>query len=120
MDSTQLNIDNLQQQIVQARERAAIAVLTEPRAESVYYDRDSGKVVVQLKYGATFSFPAALGQGLSGASPDDLAEVELTPSGTGLHWEKLDADLSIPALLNGIYGNLSWMEQLKNEGGHNA
>lgn len=73
-------------------------------------------MVIHLKYGAIFSFPAALAQGLSDASPDDLAEVEITPSGTGLHWEKLDADLSIPALLNGIYGNAAWMEQIQDEG----
>jgi Protein of unknown function (DUF2442) len=50
---------------------------------------------------------------LSGATLEDLAGVEVTPSGMGLHWEKLDADLSVPALLKGIYGNSSWMEQLK-------
>ena len=72
--------------------------------------------MIHLQYGAIFSFLAELGQGLSGATLEDLAEVEVTPSGMGLHWEKLDADLSVPALLNGIYGNSAWMEQLKQQG----
>lgn len=121
MDNVELN-EALIAQIAKARENAASlgtrgsanANLTEPRAESAFYDRNSGTVVIQLRYGATFSFPAALGQGLAGASPDDLAAITITPSGTGLHWEKLDADLSVPALLNGIYGNAAWMAAIAN------
>ncbi len=112
MDNTQPHAADLQTQIARARERATIANFTEPRAEFAYYDRSTGRVVIHLKFGAIFSFPAELGQGLAGASPDDLAEVEITPSGSGLHWEKLDADLSIPALLNGVYGNETWMAQV--------
>jgi hypothetical protein len=66
-----------------------------------------------LKRGATFSFPPALAQGLAGASPEDLAEVEVTPSGDGLHFLKLDADFSVPALLAGVFGTEAWMAQLK-------
>lgn len=108
MDSVELN-EGLIAQIAQARQNAAIATLTEPTAENAFYDRDSGRIIVQLRYGATFSFPAALGQGLAGASPDALADIKVAPSGTGLHWGQLDADLSVPALLNGIYGNEAWM-----------
>lgn len=111
MDSTERHNEGLTQQIANAREKAAVSRLVEPRAEAAYYDRDSGRIVIHLQHGAIFSFLAELGQGLAGASPDDLAKVEVTPSGTGLHWETLDADLSVPALLNGIYGNQDWMSQ---------
>jgi hypothetical protein len=47
------------------------------------------------------------------ASPEDLAEIEGTPSGDGLHWEKLDADFSVPALLAGVFGTAAWMAQIK-------
>lgn len=57
-----------------------------------------------MKSAATYSFSSALAQGLAGASLEDLAEVEVTPSGDGLRWEKLDADLSVPALLAGVFG----------------
>jgi hypothetical protein len=109
MDSIELQDENLQKQIDNAKEKATIHRLVEPRAETACYDRDSGRIVIHLQHGAIFSFLAELGQGLAGASPDDLAAVEVTPSGTGLHWETLDADLSVPALLNGIYGNAAWM-----------
>lgn len=66
-----------------------------------------------MKSGATFSFPPELAQGLAGASPEDLAEVEVTPSGDGLHWEKLDADFSVAALLAAVFGTDAWMAQIK-------
>jgi hypothetical protein len=66
-----------------------------------------------LKSGATFSFPSELAQGLSGASPEDLADVEVTRSGDGFHWEKLDTDFSVPALLAGVFGTAAWMAQIK-------
>ncbi|MCY7394410.1 MAG: DUF2442 domain-containing protein [Leptolyngbyaceae cyanobacterium CAN_BIN12] len=109
MDSAELQDENWHKQIASAREEAAVYSLVEPRAEAAYYDRDSGRIVIHLQHGAIFSFLAELGQGLAGASPNDLAAVEVTPSGIGLHWETLDADLSVPALLNGIYGNAAWM-----------
>ena len=37
--------------------------------------------------------------------------------GYGLHWEKLDADLSIPALIVGIFGSKAWMQELARRGG---
>lgn len=62
-------------------------------------------------------FPPELVQGLVDASPDDLAQVELTPSGEGLHWETLDVDLSIPSLILGIFGTKAWMAELGSRGG---
>ena len=108
--------------IAKAREAAIIANAVEPRAESAYYDqssdseallRSADRIVINLKSGATFSFPPDLAQSLAGASPEDLAEVEVTPSGDGLHWEKLDADFSVPALLTGVFGTKAWMIQIK-------
>jgi len=99
--------------IAKAREAAVIANAVEPRAKSAYYDQSSDRIVINLNSGATYSFPPALAQGLAGASPKDLAEVEVTPSGDGLHWEKLDADFSVPALLPGVFGTAAWMAQIK-------
>ncbi len=117
--------------MAKAREAAAIANAVEPRAESAYYDQSSDseallrlrkhgakqqsadRIVINWKSGAIFSFPPDLAQGLAGASPEDLAEVEVTPSGDGLHWEKLDADFSVPALLAGVFGTAAWMAQIK-------
>ena len=64
-----------------------------------------------------FGFPSEAGEGLAGASIKDLAEVEVTPSGEGLHWKTLDVDLSISALMNGIFGTKKWMAELARKGG---
>jgi hypothetical protein len=55
------------------------------------------------------SFSPERAQGLAGAKPSDLAEIEITPSGYGLHWPRLDADLWLPALLEGVFGSRAWM-----------
>jgi len=113
MANTGLDETTLKTAIEKAREATALANAIEPRAESAYYDQSSDRIVINLNSGATYSFPPALAQGLAGASPKDLAEVEVTPSGDGLHWEKLDADFSVPALLAGVFGNAAWMAQIK-------
>jgi hypothetical protein len=74
-------------------------------------------VVVELTNGAIFGFPARLAQGLRGASADRLAEVEVSPSGEALHWERLDADLRVAALLQGIFGAGAWLRELGGIGG---
>lgn len=105
----------LTEQIERASQAAAAANATEPRAISAHYDAVNGLVVVRLKSGANFSFPAQLAQGLAGASAEDLAAIELTPSGDGLHWEVLDADLHVPSLLAGVFGTPAWMSQLQQQ-----
>ncbi len=88
-----------------------MAEASEPRAKSAYYDRNCDRIVVELKNGATFLFPPQLVEGLTEASAENLAQVEITPSGEGLHWETLDVDLSIPYLMVGIFGTRLWMEK---------
>jgi hypothetical protein len=48
-------------------------------------------------------------QGLEDASPAQLSQIEITPSGFGLHFPKLDADLYVPSLLEGTLGSRKWM-----------
>ena len=95
-----------------AKRAAARADRIEPRAKAARYDRRSNRIVVELRNGASFIFPPELAEGLAGASPKDLAEVRITPSGAGLRWPTLDADLSLPNLLAGEFGSKSWMAKL--------
>ncbi len=95
-----------------AKREAARADRIEPRAKSARYDRRTNRIVVELRNGASFMFPAELAEGLAGASPKDLAEVQVTPSGVGLRWSSLDADFSLPNLLAGEFGSKSWMAKL--------
>ncbi|PZU06134.1 MAG: DUF2442 domain-containing protein [Sphingobium sp.] len=87
-------------------------------AVSARYDRRRSRVVVALNTGVELTFPTQLAEGLADASPDSLAEIEISPGGLGLHWPRLDADLYVPALLQGVFGSKRWMaRQLGAEGG---
>jgi len=99
-----------------AKRAAARADRIEPRARSARYDRRTNRIVVELRNGAIFMFPAELAQGLAGAAPKDLADVQVTPSGAGLRWPNLDADFSLPNLLAGEFGSKSWMAKLGRNG----
>jgi hypothetical protein len=87
-------------------------------ATAVRYDRRRARVVVSLNTGVELAFPPMLAEGLADASPGDLAKIEITPSGLGLHWPRLDADLYVPGLLAGAFGGKRWMAaQLGAAGG---
>lgn len=96
-------------QVEAAEERGRIAMETEPRATSARYDAKSGRIVVELTSGATFAFPPDLAQGLCDATPAQLAEIEVSPAGFGLHWPQIDVDYGVPGLMNGIFGTARWM-----------
>lgn len=96
-------------QIDAALERGRIARTTEPRAAAARYDKQLGQVVVDLTNGCTFAFPPRMAQGLEAATDTQLAEIEILGNGYGLHWEALDADLSVPGLLAGIFGTSAYM-----------
>jgi hypothetical protein len=87
-------------------------------AISARYDRRASRVVVKLNTGVQLAFPTKLAEGLADASPENLAEIEISPAGLGLHWPKLDADVYVPALLQGVFGSKNWMaRQLGANGG---
>jgi hypothetical protein len=87
-----------------AKKKASI-----PEVASVRYDRRIARVVIGFALGFDISFSPKLTQGLEKASPADLMDVEITPSGLGIHFPKLDADIYIPALLEGFFGSKRWM-----------
>lgn len=92
-----------------ANRRAGERLRTGGMATTARYDRRSGRVVVNLASGLQVAFRARDTQGLSQATPEQLAEIGITPSGLGLHFPRLDADLYLPALLEGYLGSRRWM-----------
>lgn len=87
-------------------------------AVSARYDHPSGRIIIDLSTGIQLVVPTIKIQGLSGASPEDLERIEISPAGLGLHWPALDADVFIPGLLQGILGTKRWMaRQLGAAGG---
>jgi chromatin remodeling complex protein RSC6 len=101
--------DLLEKQIDAALEKGRAVRETEPRADSAYFDKKSGRIVIRLTNGAEFSFPPGLVEGLADASTDKLSDIEVLGRGHALHWESLDLDFSVPNLLNGIFSTSRWM-----------
>jgi hypothetical protein len=104
-------------QVEAAETRGKVALEAEPRALAARYDRKADRIIVELASGATFAFPPSLGQGLQGATPDQLAEVAISGPGFGLTWEALDVDLSVPGLMAGSFGTKAWMRELARRAG---
>jgi hypothetical protein len=89
----------------------------QPRATSARFDRRGARIVVGLSNGLDLGVPVNLAQGLSGAKAADLADIEISPTGLGLHWPRLDADLYLPALMEGVFGTRRWMAQRLGKSG---
>ena len=88
-----------------------------PRAVSAHYDRASGRVVIRLSSNLDVSFSANDAQGLEKATPSQLDEIVISPSGFGLHFPKLDADLYLPGILQGFLGSRKWMASRLGQAG---
>ena len=58
-----------------------------------------GDLVVHLEDGRTVSVPLEWFPKLRDASPDDLGDWRLVGRGVGIHWPRLDEDLSVRGLL---------------------
>jgi hypothetical protein len=109
-------MDQFDEEAIGATMRADERLARDPRAIAARYE--DGRIVIDLSTHYRVSFSPERAQGLAGATPSDLAEIEITPSGYGLHWPKLDADLWLPALLEGVFGSRAWMAaRLGAEGG---
>ena len=80
-----------------------------PRAESAHYDAGRNRVIVRLTTGVELGFAPRVVEGLHNASADDLREIEVEAFGLGIHFPKLDADIYLPALLEGVLGSKKWM-----------
>ena len=88
-----------------------------PIAQAARYDSRRGLIVIALEGGCEFAFPAALAEGLADAPRSKLTKIMVSPNGLGLHWPLLDADLYVPALIEGAFGSGRWMQQIGKLGG---
>ena len=93
----------------QANRRGSELKGTAPRVLSARYDGGTGRIVVQLSSRLIVSFAPEDAQGLENAGPSELSEIEVSPSGFGLHFPEIDADIYVPGLLEGFMGSKSWM-----------
>jgi hypothetical protein len=86
-------------QIPAARARAKAADVGGLHATSVRYDRTHHRILLELTNGYLIGVPVQALPHLASATRAQLADVELSPEGGGLHFPALDADYSVPALV---------------------
>jgi hypothetical protein len=80
-----------------------------PRAESAHYDAGRNRVIMLVTTGVEVGFAPRDVEGLQHASIDDLRAIEVEAFGLGIHFPTIDADLYVPALLEGVMGSKRWM-----------
>lgn len=112
MASSRTRKSDILRQIVSARGREARERKAGRRAVAASYDRRTGRVMMELTSGFVFGFPARAIPALAKASDDQLSAVELSPGGSGLHWNDLDVDLSIPGLLLSSVGRSEKLSEM--------
>lgn len=101
-----------------ATRRATARLNQSPGVVKAYVDAQAGRVVLELNTEMVLSFPLKDVEGLSQATPQDLDEIEISPSGLGIHFPLLDVDLYVPSLLQGFLGTRPWMAaQMGQTGG---
>jgi Protein of unknown function (DUF2442) len=104
-------------QIPAARAREKYARRMEPRAATATYDRFAERINVDLIDGGHFAVPAWRIPELRHAPLEDVEAVEVSPSGEALHWERLNADYRVPALLVALIGPKAWKSELARVAG---
>ena len=97
--------------------RKTRAAETDLRAISAGYEGSSGRVTVEFSNGIAFSIPLARLPEIAHATSAQLGAVTVIGAGTILHWEALDADYSIPALLAEATGTAHAARTLGQTGG---
>lgn len=92
-----------------ANQRAKELQASLPKVVSARYDRRIHRVVILLDSNLGVTFSPHDAEGLENAAPEMLDPIEISPSGLGIHFPRLDADLYLPALLEGFLGSKKWM-----------
>ena len=71
----------------------------EANATKVWFDKED--MWVALSDGRKLSIPLVYFPRLLNASPAQRKQYELSGNGTGIHWEAIDEDISVPGLILG-------------------
>lgn len=73
------------------------------------------RFVLHLANGTSLGFDADALWEQKGALLEDLAEVELYPSGSAIRWPKLDMDVSVSGLVLDLLSSPEWKRVLRRE-----
>jgi len=96
------------------------AANSEPRAARVEYRPRERALSIELTNGAAVILPVKLIPTLRRAAPRDVRAVEVLGRGSGLHWDSLDLDLSVPNLLSSVFAGPAWLAELGRLGGRRS
>ncbi|GJI88466.1 DUF2442 domain-containing protein [Duganella hordei] len=97
------------QTVEAANRRGAAKKATYPSVVAARYDRRISRIVISLDTGLDLSFSPHHAQSFEAARPEDLDVVEISPSGLGVHFPKIDVDIYVPSLIEGLLGSKRWM-----------
>ena len=75
-------------------------LVSEPVAKQIRFDADT--LWVELADGRQLGVPIAYFPRLLNATPEQRSKCTISGGGSGLHWDDLDEDVSVPALLMGV------------------
>jgi hypothetical protein len=89
-----------------------MSTLIDSARSAVYRD---GRIVLTMHSGTEFSFPVLGNPRLARGTPQELANIEISPF--GLHWPDLDEDLSIRGILAGDHGQNQIVEPWRPSNG---
>lgn len=112
-----INEAEFDQQFAAAQKRGKQEMAKGAYAIAARYSKTSQRIIVELASGATLMIPANLIQGLQSATAKDLTTIEILGVGSGLYWPRIEVDISVAGLLQGLFGSQSWMSELGKAGG---
>ena len=98
-------LDEYEAATQRAKQRGSSAI----RAVQARYDRRARRIVVTLNNRVDLAFSPRDAEGLESATVTQLSKIEISPSGLGLYFPSVDADLYIPGILEGLMGSRKWM-----------
>ena len=81
----------------------------EANATKIWFDKEN--MWVALTDGRQLSIPLVYFPRLLNATPDQRDNYELSGGGTGIHWEEIDEDISVPGLILG-YKDLTYYKKM--------
>lgn len=103
-----------------ANRRAAAKKISFPTVVRARYDRRIGRIVLSLSSGLDLAFAPRDVESFENAHPADLVDAEISPSGLGVHFPKIDADVYVPALIESFLGSKRWMAAQNGKAGGSA
>jgi hypothetical protein len=94
---------------MQGTRKLGVVNLSPPRAIRARYDSRRRRLLIRFSTGLDVSFSPRNAQGLENATAAQLGKIEISASGYGIHFPKIDADCYLPALLLGFLGSRNWI-----------